>query len=456
MQHSRAVIGGAIALLVSACQTYEPKPIAELQVLRELQAMRVEDVKPSSPAGSEGFQAGDGISADEAVAIALHLNPDLRGFRREREIADGELVAAGLLPNPELQVTYMFLETFTKGIISSGFDVAFNWAPPRPGELGAKEARAQARIDEVRTEVAGAEWRLAAQVRQAHLGAWAAEERLRLFQAAVDLRKRVRDLIKAKAALGDANRLDVNLIEIEYGDTLRERVAVENERERTRLELNRLLGLPPLAPLQLQAAGDPLAYRAFKLEPAALELVMVEHRPGLRAALHEYEQAEHLLDLAYIQRWPWLRFGPAFTRDELAGKIQNRWGVSLGIDLPIANQNQGEIAIREAAREKLRQTFVAKVHASRAEVNEAYRNLRAQERLIKVYQDTIRPALDANVALTEAGFEKGEFNLIQLVTTQDKILKNRREFLDAELEYWRAVFDLEQTLGERFSDAQKE
>jgi outer membrane protein TolC len=46
----------------------------------------------------------------------------------------------------------------------------------------------------------------------------------------------------------------------------------------------------------------------------------------------------------------------------------------------------------------------------------------------------------------------GEFNLLQLITTQDKVIKSRREFLDAQLAHWNAVFDLEQALGARLSD----
>jgi cobalt-zinc-cadmium efflux system outer membrane protein len=447
----------AVLVVSPACKTYESKPIESLQILRELQALRLESLAPATSGArttpSLRFDSSDGITSDEAVAAALFLNPGLRAFRKERDVAEGELVAAGLLPNPDLQIAYLFLESFTKGITTSAFDVALNWAPPRPGELAAKEARARARIEEVRAQIATEEWRLASDVRKAHLAAWAAEERLRIFDASLKLRERVRDLVRSKHTLGDANRLDVNLIEIDYADALRDRVSVENERDRARLELNRLLGLPPLASFKLQADGDPLAYRPFKLEPAALEVVMVGSRPALAAARQEYEQAEHALNLACIQRWPWFRFGPAYARDELEGKMQSRFGVGIGIDLPIANQNEGEIAIREAARERLRQAFVAKVHESRAEVNEAYRNLRAQERLIKIFRETIKPALDANAALTEAGFDKGEFSLLQLVTTQDKILKSRREFLDAQLEYWKAVFDLEQALGERFSDA---
>ena len=152
-----------------------------------------------------------------------------------------------------------------------------------------------------------------------------------------------------------------------------------------------------------------------------------------------------------------VRLGPSYERESGGGEGKlNRLGAGLGLDLPLFNWNQGTIASLQANRDRLREGFTAKVHAARAELNEAYRNLRAQERLIHLYQDTIKPTLDENVELTESGFQLKEFNLVQLVTTQDKVLKARRDFVASELDYWRAAMDLELTMGVRLSEAETE
>jgi outer membrane protein TolC len=382
------------------------------------------------------------------------VNPDLRAFRRERGVAEGELVAAGLLSNPELQVTWLYIEHFTKSFETGGIDVALNWAPPRPGELGAKKARATARINEVRAQIAGEEWKLASKVRQSYSALLAAEERLRLAQSSLRLQERIRQFVRDKRQLGDASSLDVNLVDIEFAQILREELTLTNARDRARLELHRLLGLPPLTELKLQTSGDPLAHAPFTLDDAALERAFLAHRPDLLAAKEEYEQAEQSLRLAYIERWPWFRFGPAYARDEIDGKAGNRWGLGLGIDLPLANLNQGEIAILEAKREKLREAFVAKLHEVRGEVYEAHRNLEAQARLIRLFDESIRPALEENVRLTEAGFQAGELNLLQVITTQDKALKSRRDAVEAQFEYWNAVHELERAIGVRLRDVE--
>ena len=437
------------------CATYQPKPIVPLEVLRDLQRVRVEALQGPAHGATppRAFDVSDPLSADRAVAVGLVLNPELRSFRKERGIAEGELIAAGLLANPELELTWLYIDNITRSFATGGFDVGLRWGPPRPGERGAKRVRAQARIDEVRAQIADEEWRLAADVRKAHAGLLVAAERRRFADAALQLQERVRKFLRDKREVGDASRLEANLIELEYFETLREREAILAEEERARLELNRLLGVPPRAVLALQPGTGPPTYREFTLQPAALEVVMINRRPGLSAAKAEYEQAEQNLRLAYIQRIPWFRFGPAYERDvEGGGGTIDKFGLSLGIEIPIANLNQGEIAKLEAARDKLHDGFTARVHAARAEVHEAQRALEVQQRLVRLFQEVIGPALDENAQLTDAALTLGDVNVLQFVTAQAKVLRGRRDLIEAQLEYWKAVFELERVLGARLDD----
>ena len=78
---------------------------------------------------------------------------------------------------------------------------------------------------------------------------------------------------------------------------------------------------------------------------------------------------------------------------------------------------------------------------------EAYLDLKAEERLIHLYEETIRPALEESERLAEAGIQSREFNLLQVVTTQEKVLQARRDNVDALFRYWKAAFDLERALG---------
>lgn len=447
----------ALGLLVGGCTTFQPKALIPGDILRELQQRSLDALRPAIPGreAAPAFDVSDGLSADEAVAAALFLNPSIRAARKERGVAEGEVVAARVLPNPELGVTWLHIENFTRSLATSGFDVSLTWSPPRPGELDAKTSRAEARLDEVRAQIADEEWKLAADVRKAHATLWAADERIRLMDASVALQTRVRQFLRDKRDLGDASRLEVNLLELEYAERVRERETIASDHRRARLELNRLLGLPPAVELPLDRRIDALAYRPFTLAPAGLESALVERRPDLIAARHEYEQVQQQLRLAHIQRIPWFSFGPAYERDGAAGEGSvNKLGLGLMFEIPLANLNRGELLRLEASRERLREAFTARVHAARAEVQEARERLLAQERLVRIFEDTVRPVLEENATLTDAALQLGDVNVLQFVTAQDRVLRGRREFVDARLEYWKAAFDLERALGARLADVE--
>ena len=101
------------------------------------------------------------MSIDEAVAVGLYLNPDLRACRKERGAAEGELVSARLLPNPEIQASALWNLFGTGGGIGSGTLSALV-APFRPGERGTRIDRARARVEETKSLISAQEWKLAA------------------------------------------------------------------------------------------------------------------------------------------------------------------------------------------------------------------------------------------------------------------------------------------------------
>jgi cobalt-zinc-cadmium efflux system outer membrane protein len=436
--------------LAAGCVSYRPQPLDEHALLEELQEIRLDAVHEGE---APLVHIEKGLSPDAAVAVALFLNPGLRGARRERGVAEGELVSAGLLSNPVISASWLHIQDFTTDFASGLIDLGLDWVPPRPGEIDAKKALAGARIEQVKAEISAIEWRVAAAVRKAHLGARIAAEQLRLAEGSLKLQERVRQFVRDKRSLGDATDLDTSLAEVERASALQGRELAAGDLERARQELNALLGLPPLATFELDGGGDLPAPDVSSFEPARLESLMLRHRPEIAAARSAYEQSEQRLRLACLASWPWFSLGLRYERDAGEGTSSiSKFGAGTDLELPILNQNQGAIATSTADRDRLREAFRTQIHLGRAEVNEALRSLRAQQRLIAIYRDSVQPALDENARLTEAGVALGEFNLVQLIATQDKALRTRREFLAARLEFGSAAFELERSIGMSLPD----
>jgi outer membrane protein TolC len=372
-----AVLIGVIAL--AGCATgYRRRPLVDRQILQDLQNIRLESLHPSAtpekvkPLASGGsFDASKGITVDEAVVVAEYLNPGIRAFRLQQGVAEGELVTARLIANPQLQFSLFDIQGFTKGLATAGVDSALTWSPPRPGERNARIRKGQAHVEEVRSLVSEQEWALALEVRKAYYTALAFQERERLATVSLKLQKRVLEFYEEKQKLGDASRLDLNLARLAYGDGAREQRTIANEFGRAFQELNRLLGLPPLYEVTLHTPAANLEYRRVSADLTTLEAQMLDQRPDLQAAKQEYEQAEQAVRIARYEKWPWFQFGSSYRREETeGGRIANWFGPVFGLELPVFNFNRGAIMSAEAERDRLYESFVSKMHENRAELNE--------------------------------------------------------------------------------------
>lgn len=351
-----AVFIGMLAL--AGCATgYRRRPLADRQILQDLQNIRLEALQPSPApekvkplAADESFDPSKGITVDEAVLVAEYLNPGIQAFRLQQGVAEGELVTARLIANPQLQVSLFDIQGFTKNLATMGVDSVLSWSPPRPGERNARIRKGQAHVEEVRSLISQQEWTLALEVRKAYYTALAFQEREWLATASLKLQKRVLDFYEEKQKLGDASRLDLNLARLAYGDTAREQRTIVNESGKSFQELNRLMGLPPLYELTLRTPMANLEYRPVRADLTTLETQMLDQRPELQAAKQEYEQAEQAVRISRYERWPWFQLGPAFRREETeANHAASEIGPAFGLELPIFNFNRGAIISAETA-----------------------------------------------------------------------------------------------------------
>jgi outer membrane protein TolC len=108
-------------------------------------------------------------------------------------------------------------------------------------------------------------------------------------------------------------------------------------------------------------AGVKLSLDAFERPPTPRENLAsgelrrraLTGRTDVQAALAEYDAAESALQLALANQYPNLTLGPGYIYD--AGL--NRFGIAPAVELPLFNQNQGQIAEAVAKREQAAATF---------------------------------------------------------------------------------------------------
>ncbi|MEZ5571223.1 MAG: hypothetical protein R3E64_04290 [Halioglobus sp.] len=239
------------------------------------------------------------LSADALAAIAVYSNPDLNALRVAQGVAEAQVFAAGLFPDP----------TFTFGLdaplngdkVSSalflGLGMDFAALAGRPAAMRG----AQANLESVRFDIAWSEWLTG--------------EQARLLALRIAYLRQIRALTAQLRTLADAE-VEHSLHAAVRGDVPESalqgrRLAAADAADRDRsaqlqlrtaeLELNRLLGIAPQEQLQLAAPPQPTEQL---LSLQALYQLAVSTRTDLMALRAAYEGSQAAVDAAQLGRYP--------------------------------------------------------------------------------------------------------------------------------------------------------
>jgi len=426
--------------LLAGCGTYRPAPLDEVYLHDQLAAQPIDAALADSVAAAQPlrpplvYDPTDGLSPDEAAVYAVLANPDLRAARAARGVAEASLFAAGLLPDPQLAATADFpVHKNTGALVQTGLGLSL--------DLNAFLARGAARdaaaagARRVDLDLAWQEWQAAQQARLLVCRAAYVDRQVAAAaaaSAALDSSRRAVAAAAARNLATAAERAAAVTVARDAHATLLDR---EGERAACRRDLNRLLGLAPGAevPLQLDAvpfaragddpaacaATDSAAARAVRaLATDSLRARLEESRLDLRALRQGYASQEASVRAAVKQRFPRINLGVNRLRND-AGLLT--LGPALTLDLPFLNGGRGDVAVARATRAQLRQEYVARVFAARADAADLLDDLARTRRLLA---DAVaaRDAADRVAAACDAAWRAGDLDLVTRDTARSERL----------------------------------
>ena len=366
-----------LALLLGGCAVYRPLPLNPHARAPE----RAGDIKvaPSVlrlfPPRRHRFNPERGLDMTDVAILAVANNPRLKLARDERGIAHAQAFAAGLLPDPVLDLAHA---TPTAGpaetspfALGLSYDVAALLAHP----LATRAANASAR--EVDLNLLWMEWQVIGAARQLYVrDVYQAKIRTLLRKEASVLARRHAQLVAA-SKLGDVSQSVVaaDLARLQGVETRLH--ASERRLLKTRQDLDALLGLSPRARLQLRGPAD-VPTLDQKTVMRALD-GLPHHRPDLLALQAGYASADARYRQAILEQFPAIRIG--FTRARGADAIYTR-GFQVSLTLPIFNRNRGNIAMAKATRKDLHDQYAFRLEQARAQVEQILqdRNLLMRQR----------------------------------------------------------------------------
>jgi len=381
-----------------------------------------------------GTSIEDGLSIDEAVAIALWNNPDFQITLTSLGMARADLIEAGTLKNPVFSLLFPWGPKQLEFTVTWAVDAI--WQRPR------RIANARLNGEAVAQQLVGGGLRVVADVRLAFFDVMISERRLALTTDLASYSGQAAKLAEGQLRAGDISDFEAGLAR---ADSLRLEVARLSRvtaHHLAILKLRALLGLEPSAP-------------ALRLiEPAAMvsdecgtntSLVAsaLAARPEVRAAELQMEAAGARAGIEQAKMW-----AVTASLDANANGSQGfEMGPGLAIELPIFNQNQGGRARATAEIEQAARRYIAVRATIAGEVGSAYAGLTEARATASLLGSDAEVVLARARRQAEGLYKAGEISLLDLLQTRQKLIDFEATRLDAAFAVNRAVVRLEQAMG---------
>jgi outer membrane protein, heavy metal efflux system len=434
---STVVLG--VAVFSGACRSLGGIP-TEDQVGERIQERTGQMMRPSGEPGlPPNVSLTDGLTQDEAVAIALWNNAGFQRTLADLGIARAEVAAAGLLRNPVLTLLLPWGPKQLEATAKLPIDAIWQ----RPRRLAAARAGATAVAERL---VAGG-LTLVADTRLAFVDLAIANRRVALAGEHLQLAQGLADLARRRFEAGDISQLDADISATEAARTRQdaERAALDVDVARNRL--HEVLGLGDAAPaIALQPADQPAPPEdsvACGEDTRSLERDAWSARPELRAAELEIEAAARRLGWEQSRIFSLLAVLDANSQ----GKEGFELGPGVETDFGLFDRNQAAVMRASAELNRSKAQYVQVREQIRHELGDAYARLVRSRMAESAWRDDIRPRLERQAEQTRRAYEEGELSYLNVLDALRRLNEGRTRELDAAADVRRALVALEKSLG---------
>ncbi len=438
-------IAGA-AVLAAGCQTYRPRPIdaaahaasflARAPGSTELAAFAAAMRAPGDGKDPD-FDLSDGVTLEEAEAVALLFNPDLREARESAGVTRASAEHAGLWEDPVLGVDLARIVQSVPHPLKASARLGLTL--PVSGRLDVERRRAGLEHAVELARLAQHEWRVRMELRRAWARWTAAALQAQSTRAFLAQIERVLSAVDAAEQAGEMPRVEARLFRIESATRSAELGVLESRREEAALEILRLMGLSPVAEIRFVPVALDGAAPDVSADGSAAWL----GAPPVVIASAEFEVAERTFEREVLRQYPDLTIGPGWGledgRDELL--------LGLSVPLPFLNANRRLIAEARAGRDAARMRVEAAVERVVSDLHAARQRLSAARAQRRVLEEGVLPLVEAQYADLRRTVELGQARAYVLLDSLTRMHETRAKVIDAALVEALAAIRVVEVLG---------
>lgn len=431
---SRLALGLLAATIVVGCG---PQSRSH-PVIHSPEPVEAASTRPGPPPRSV-----DGLTLEQAVALARVHHPDLAAFSARIEEAEGRAEQAGLMPNPDMAFRMESAPFRGKTTGDADYIVGPTLHIPTGGRLAAAR-----RVEELEgTRIAAAararRFEIESAVHLAFAGASLAASEVSIREEAVAAAGRSVELARSRLDAGDALPQEVERARVESIRAEAERVGAQASLRQALVELAARLGLPDLSIAGL-AAGDVGQPSLPALEAL---LASLETHPSVVELALQVEVAGSRLELALAERYPDVSVD--FLYRHIGGDEVEAFDVGVSLPLPVTDRNQGAIRAARAAIRASRAEQAAQVARLRTELIQNRVRLESAVGRLRAIEGDLLPRARSILEAEEARYRAGDLTLAEILPLRRDLIDIRLEELQARREAFEAMARLSPFLRAR-------
>lgn len=442
MMAAKHMAVGVLLLALTACATVDPGPDysraqEEVTAATGAKALYVPGEEESARKKVTALMA-DGLTAQDAVQVALLNNRGLQELLFEIGVSRADAVQAGLLSNPSLDALVRF--PLDAGGVDAEAGLLQNlielW------HLPARRRLAESQVERTILDVAHQSVLVASQAKSAYFTAVASSASLAVAEENLETAQEFLELTRERKDAGAATQVDENAARSGF---LEQQVFVRSTRfaafeAKRRLALVLGVSVPPQ---DIEIAGPPLTPPEWSVDLKRLLAVAEQHRLDLRAAKKSVEAAGNAVPL---ERRRFLRNVSGGLSFESVGS-DVVLGPAFQLEIPIFDQNQAQIAKAEFRFSQALRRLEGVSAQIAQQVRGAYERYTMAQETARLYQKELLPLQQASLELARESFAAGKTGFLSVLEAQNRLLATRRDYVSRLESVAQSIPELEAACG---------
>ncbi|MDI6845277.1 MAG: TolC family protein [Candidatus Saccharicenans sp.] len=379
------------------------------------------------PLSAETDKPEISISVEQAVAIALKQNPEIKALEKDLEIARSQTAINSALPDTELGLEIAALKFPGHPAVEQETSFGLLQNIPFPGKIKLRKREGLLGENEAALRLEKASILLSARVKKTYYRALFQQKTGEILLKNLEFLEEIQKNAISKYPLQTAGYRDLIRLKLEMARTKNDLIQAQKELAVCLQELVVLLGLEqPVKPvLTSRLEFNPEGFRLEEFTASKKQL-----SPTLRLAKLAREKAELNVKQAGLNRLPDFSFG-LFSPSKKPGAT----GFSFGLSYPLfaGKRISGERTLAEAERQKAGDWLRAVEKFYESRVNQVTAEIGQCLEQMKIFEENLLKEIAAELEKALEDYRLGRLDYLNLLD----LFRNSSLI---QLEYYRTVY----------------